>query len=89
MDEDNKENKKKLEEADAREKELKANLKDTTRKVDDLESKVRKIRLSLESIWQLTNDICYIEPGDMGGNLTEARNTVVFIGSLIKDWIGI
>ena len=28
-------------------------------------------------------DLCNIEAGDMGGNVTETRNTVVFIGSLM------
>ena len=28
-----------------------------------------------------TNNLCYMEPGDIGGNVTETRNTVVFTGS--------
>ena len=47
--------------------------------------------LSLPSIVQYSCfvlslfDLCYIEPGDMVGNVTETRNTVCFIGSLIMD----
>ena len=29
------------------------------------------------------SDLCNIEPGDMGGNVTETRTIVVFNGSLI------
>ena len=32
-------------------------------------------------------DLCYIEPGDIGENETETINIVVFIGSLIMNWI--
>ena len=32
-------------------------------------------------------DLCNIKPRNMGGIVTETRNTVVFIGSLIMDWI--
>ena len=33
-------------------------------------------------------DLCQIEPGDMGGgNVTETRNPVGFLGSLIMNWI--
>ena len=30
-------------------------------------------------------DLCYIETGDMWGNVRETRNTVVFIGSLLMN----
>ena len=33
----------------------------------------------------LPYDLCNIEPGDMGGNVMETRNTVVFNWSLIMD----
>ena len=32
-----------------------------------------------------TYDLCNIEPGDIGGNVQETRNTVAFIRSLIMD----
>ena len=32
-------------------------------------------------------DLCFIEPGDMGENITETRNTVVFIWRLIVNRI--
>ena len=35
---------------------------------------------------QGTFNLCYIEPGVMG-DVTETRNTVVFIGSLIMNYI--
>ena len=38
-------------------------------------------------IYSTLHELCNIKPGDMGGILTETRNTVIFIGSLIKEWI--
>ena len=42
-------------------------------------------RKSLNFSQQTLNDLCNIEPGDKGGNVTETINTVVFIGSLLMN----
>ena len=42
----------------------------------------------MDSQQNTVNDLFNIEPGDMGGNVQETRNTVAFIGSLITTEFG-
>ena len=42
--------------------------------------------LKCEWLWWFGYDLCYIEPETWGDEM-ELRNTVVFIGSFIMDWI--